>query len=168
MRRTSLHNVQLYRTDFTAYILLDQLFKGLTYAGKILVTEIVYHSRFISFASQLYSLGNGNDNCFMLCHLVSYVLKEFIRREIAFGEINKVRSYLIVSSQNAGGGSKPACVSSHYLDYRHRLNGINGAVADYFLYGCGYIFRRRAEAGSMIGHRKIVIYGFRDTYYSDF
>ena len=86
MRRTSLHNVKFNRTDFTADILFNELFKCLSYAREILVTEIIHNSRLIFLALKLYALGNCDDNGFVLCHLISYVLEELFGGKVIFRE----------------------------------------------------------------------------------
>ena len=166
MRRTSLHNVKLNRTDFTADILFNELFKGLSYAREILVTEIIHNSRLIFLALKLYALGNCDDNGFVLCHLISYVLQELFGGKVIFREIDKVRGYLVICSEYAGGSCEPASVSAHYLNDSDGLDRINRAVTNYLLNRCGNILCGRAEAWCMVCYRQVVIYSLWYAYNS--
>ena len=57
MRGAALHNVKLNRARLAVKIFTDEIFKLLSDARKILVSEIIRHSRTILVARKLKSLG---------------------------------------------------------------------------------------------------------------
>lgn len=106
------------------------------------------------------ALGNSDNNSTVALHHSCNIVKETLHIKAArkcLGNVNKVGRRLAVCTENAGGRCEPARISAHYLNDGDGLDTVNTAVSDNFLQSCGNILCGRAEAGSVVGHREVVV-----------
>ena len=168
MRRTSLRNIELDRTNLTAYLLLNGKLKCLARSRQILMSENVDRSALRSLAD-IASVGisqafrDGNNHIRMLFKSRSDIIHKSVHVKCSFGKVYKVGSYPVYNTSDSRSRSEPARVSSHDLYYRDRLYGIYRAITYDLLHGNGNILCRRTEAGGMVGSHKVVVYCFRNS-----
>ena len=172
MRSTSLKNIQFHRSYLAAKLLLNGNFKRLSRTGQIFVTESIGGtalSRFSDIAAvgKLNPFRNSYHNVRMLFKRGGNIGKKAVVIEYSFRKIYKIR-FCSGHSCKCSGSGKPSGVTSHDLNDRYSLHGVNRAVADNFLYRSSDILCRRAEAGSMVGTHNIIVYCLWNSHYSDF
>ena len=122
----------------------------------------------VSAVGKADALGYRNDHAGVHGKSFAQTGKEGVEVKRVLGQINKVGRDAVYGASDRRGGSEPARVASHYLNYGDCGEGVYRAVAYDLLHGDGNVFRRRAEAGGVVGHYKVVVNGLGNAHYTHF
>ena len=174
MRRCSLQRGELNRSGLQACLCGNLVCQGNGTAGKLLVAESI---NIVSAAAQLAhetavgnldSFGYGNNNGVFFSSQFFNSCQEIIHIEGSLRNINHIRSAAVLTAGKSCRRCQPAGMASHNLaDQDGRLLNTEGLViADNFLHGCCNILCCGCIARAVIGNRKVIIDGLRNTHKS--
>ena len=115
------------------------------------------------------ALGDHDHAIAEVADTAAHALEEFLQLERHFREQDDVRRLGLAAAGEPGRRGDPAGVSTHHLEHEHAGRGARhgGYVESRLARGDGDVLRDRAEAGTAIGVRQIVVDRLRHAHAGD-